>query len=223
MTETATKKTTVLIADDHEVVREGTRALILRESNFEVCGMARDGREAVELATKLKPDIVVLDITMPEMDGVEAVRQIRRHSRKTRILIFSALQSETTIQELFRAGVKSYIRKGDPGDNLIAALQALASDKPFFTPGVSDLLFSRFLHDDTTTTKTAAAEESLSSREREILRLVAQGGSNKSVAAALGVSTRTVETHRAAIMRKLRTSSTAELVRYAIRNGLIEA
>ena len=223
MTETAPKKTTVLVADDHEVVREGTRALILREANFEVCGMARDGREAVELATKLQPDIVVLDVTMPELDGVEVVRQIRRHSRETRILIFSGLQSEEVIAELFRAGVKSYIRKGDPTQNLVAALHSLAEDKPFFTPGVSDVLFSRFLHDDSTTAKTAAAEETLSSREREILRLVAQGGSNKSVAAALGVSTRTVETHRAAIMRKLHATSTAELVRYAIRNGIIEA
>src|ERR1700730_5270996 len=223
MNETAPKKTTVLIADDHEVVREGTRALILREANFEVCGLARDGREAVEMATKFQPDIVILDVTMPELDSVEVVQQIRRHSRETRILIFSALQSEQIIAELFRAGVKSYIRKGDPAGNLIAALHSLAEDKPFFTPGVSDLLFARFLHGDSTTAKAAAAEETLSSREREILRLVAQGGTNKSVAAALGVSTRTVETHRAAIMRKLRASSTAELVRYAIRNGLIEA
>jgi DNA-binding NarL/FixJ family response regulator len=223
MAETAPKKTTVLVADDHEVVREGTRALIAREANFEVCGMARDGREAVEMATKLQPDIVVLDVTMPELDGVEVVRQIRRHSRNTRILIFSGLQSEEVIAELFQAGIKSYIRKGDPAENLVAALHSLAEDKPFFTPGISDLLFSRFLHGDSTTTKTAAAEETLSSREREILRLVAQGGSNKSVAAALGVSTRTVETHRAAIMRKLHAASTAELVRYAIRNGIIEA
>ena len=223
MNETTPKKTSVLIADDHEIVREGTRALILREANFEVCGMACDGREAVEMATKLQPDILVLDVTMPELDGVEVVRQVRRHARETRILIFSALQSETTIAELFRAGVKSYIRKGDPAENLVAALHSLAEDKPFFTPGVSNLLFSRFLHDDSTTTEAAAAEETLSSREREILRLVAQGGTNKSVAAALGVSTRTVETHRAAIMRKLHASSTAELVRYAIRNGLIEA
>jgi DNA-binding NarL/FixJ family response regulator len=223
MTETAPKKTTVLVADDHEVVREGTRALIMREANFEVCGMARDGREAVEMATKLQPDIVVLDVTMPELDGVEVVRQIRRHSKETRILIFSGVQSEEVIAELFRAGVKSYIRKGDPAQNFLAALHSLAQDKPFFTPGVSNLLFSRFLHDENTTTKTVAAEETLSSREREILRLVAQGGSNKSVASALGVSTRTVETHRAAIMRKLRAASTAELVRYAIRNGIIEA
>src|SRR3989440_4388885 len=223
MTETTPNKTTVLVADDHEVVREGTRALIMREANFEVCGMARDGREAVEMATKLQPDIVVLDVTMPELDGVEVVRQIRRHSRKTRILIFSGLQSEEVIGELFRAGIKSYIRKGDPVENLVAGLHSLAEDKPFFTPGVSDLLFARFLHDDSTTTKSAAAEETLSSREREILRLVARGGTNKSVAAELGVSTRTVETHRAAIMRKLHASSTAELVRYAIRNGIIEA
>jgi DNA-binding NarL/FixJ family response regulator len=223
MTEKAPKKTTVLIADDHEVVREGTRALILREANFEVCGMARDGREAVEMARKFQPDIVVLDVTMPELDGVEVVRQIRRHSRETRILIFSGLQSEEVITELFRAGIKSYIRKGDPAEQLVTALHSLAQDKPFFTPGVSDLLFGRFLHDDSITTKAAAAEETLSSREREILRLVAQGGSNKSVAAALGVSTRTVETHRAAIMRKLKASSTAELVRYAIRNGIIQA
>lgn len=223
MTEPAGKTTTVLIADDHEVVREGTRALIMREPNFEICGLARDGREAVEMATDLQPDVVVLDVTMPELDGVEVVRQIRRHARNTRILIFSALQSEKVIAELFQAGVKSYIRKGDPAENLINALRSLAEDKPFFTPGISDLLFSRFLHDDSTTTKAAAAEEALSSREREILRLVAQGGSNKSVAAELGVSTRTVETHRAAIMRKLHASSTAELVRYAIRNGIIEA
>jgi DNA-binding NarL/FixJ family response regulator len=223
MNETTPRKTTVLIADDHEVVREGTRALILREANFEVCGMACNGREAVEMATKLQPDILVLDVMMPELDGVEVVRQIRRHCRNTRILMFTAVQSERVIAELFRAGVKSYIRKGDPSEDLVAALHSLADDKPFFTPGVSDLLFARFLHDDSTTTQTAAAEETLSSREREILRLIAQGESNKSVAAALGVSTRTVETHRAAIMRKLRASSTAELVRYAIRNGIIEA
>jgi DNA-binding NarL/FixJ family response regulator len=223
MTEPAPKKVTVLIADDHEVVREGTRALIEREADFEVCGAARDGREAVEMATTLQPDIVVLDVTMPELDGVEVVRQIRRHSKETRILIFSGIQSEEVISELFRAGVKSYIRKGDPAEQLLAALHSLAHDKPFFTPGVSNLLFSRFLHDESTTTKTAAAAEALSTREREILRLVAQGGTNKSVAAELGVSTRTVETHRAAIMRKLRAASTAELVRYAIRNGIIEA
>src|SRR4051812_16998189 len=199
MNEPAGKKITVLIADDHEVVREGTRALIMHEPKFEVVGLARDGREAVEMATRLQPDIVVLDVSMPELDGLEAVRQIRRHARNTRILVFSALQSENVIAELFQAGVKSYIRKGDPAENLIAALHSLAEDKPFFTPGVSDVLFSRFLHDDTTTTKAAAAEEALSSREREILRLVAQGGSNKSIASDLGVSTRTVETHRAAI------------------------
>jgi DNA-binding NarL/FixJ family response regulator len=223
MSEPAPKKTTVLVADDHEVVREGTRALIQREPDFEVCGVARDGREAVEMARKLQPDILVLDVTMPELDGVEVVRQVRRHSKQTRILIFSGVQSEEVITELFQAGVKSYIRKGDPADQLLAALQSLARDKPFFTPGVSSLLFSRFLHDESTTTKTAAADEALSTREREILRLVAEGGTNKSVASALGVSARTVETHRAAIMRKLHAASTAELVRYAIRNGIIEA
>ena len=223
MNENAAKKTTVLIADDHEIVREGTAALIRKETNFEVCGLARDGKEAVEMADKLQPDILVLDVTMPELDGVEVVRQVRRQSRKTRILIFSALQSEEVMRELFRAGIKSYIRKGDPASQLVAALHSLAEDKPFFTPGVSDLLFARFLHDESTTTKSAAAEETLSPREREILRLVAQGGTNKTVAASLGVSTRTVETHRAAIMRKLHASSTAELVRYAIRNGIVEA
>lgn len=195
--------------------------MIERAADLEVCGMAANGREALELAGKLRPEVLVLDLTMPEMDGMEVVRQMRRTSPKTRILVFSALQSEKVVEELFRIGVKSYIRKSDDSEHLVAAIRLVAQDKPYFTPGISEILFARILNANSTH-KNGANEQKLSSREREIVRLIAEGRSNKSAATELNVSTRTIETHRAAVMRKLRITSVADLVRYAIRNGIVE-
>ena len=216
------KKLRILIADDHEVVREGVRALIEHEPDWEVCGAAANGREAVALATELKPDVVIVDMTMPELDGLQVVRQIKRALPQTEMLVFSAHESESVIAEVFAAGAKSYIRKADAGRHLISALRSLQQHKPYFTDEVSEVLFARFLT-GVGKKQDPAASEKLSTREREIVRLLAEGKTNKENALALGISIRTIETHRATVMRKLRLDSLADLVRYAIRNGIVEA
>jgi DNA-binding NarL/FixJ family response regulator len=212
----------ILIADDHEVVREGMRALIEHEPGWKVCGIAINGQEAVDTAKKLKPEVVVLDMTMPELDGLEALRQIKRALPNTEVMIFSAHHSEEVIEQLFDAGAKSYIQKSDAGRHLVAAIKSLAEHKPFFTPEISEILFAKFFSAGACK-KQSRPEHSLTGREREIVRLLAEGHSNKEVATALGISIRTAETHRATLMRKLGLDSLAALVRYAIRNNIIDA
>ena len=212
----------ILIADDHEVVREGMRAMIEHEPGWEVCGIAINGREAVETAMKLKPEVVVLDMTMPELDGLEALRQIKRALPATEVLVFSAHHSEDVIEQLFDAGAKSYIQKSDAGRHLVAAIKSLAEHKPFFTPEISQILFAKFFSPGVRK-KQSGPEHSLTTREREVVRLLAEGHSNKEIANCLGISIRTTETHRATLMRKLDLESLAALVRYAIRNNIIEA
>ena len=212
----------ILIADDHEVVREGMRALIEHEPGWQVCGTAINGQEAVDIAKKLKPEVVILDMTMPELDGLAALRHIKRALPDTEVVIFSAHHSEEVIEQLFDAGAKSYIQKSDAGRHLVAAIKSLAEHKPFFTPEISQLLFAKFFSAGACK-KQSRLEHSLTAREREIVRLLAEGHSNKEVASYLGVSIRTAETHRATLMRKLDVDSLAALVRYAIRNNIIEA
>jgi two-component system response regulator NreC len=212
----------ILIADDHEVVREGMRTLIEHEPGWEVCGIARNGQEAVDTAKKLKPAVVVLDMTMPELDGLEALRQIKRALPNIEVMIFSAHHSEEVIEELFDAGAKSYIQKSDAGRYLVAAIKSLAVHKPFFTPEISQILFAKFLS-VVARKKQSGPEHYLTAREREIVRLLAEGHSNKQIANSLGISIRTAETHRATLMHKLGIDSLAALVRYAIRNNIIEA
>jgi DNA-binding NarL/FixJ family response regulator len=212
----------ILIADDHDVVRQGLAALIENETGWEVCGTATTGREAVERAKELKPDVAVLDMTMPELSGLEAVRQIKRALPLTEVLVFSAYRSEDMVAQVFDAGAKSYICKADAGKHLVAAIRSLAGHKPFFTPEVSEILFAKFLAADGSR-KNGPAEQKLTTREREIVRLLAEGRSNKETAGLLGISVRTSETHRASLMRKLALDSLPALVRYAIRNHIIEA
>jgi len=211
----------ILIADDHEVVRAGVCALIEREPEFEVCGVATNGREAVDLARKTKPDVVVLDITMPELDGVEAIRQIKRALPNTEMVVFSAHSSEDMVEKVFAAGAKSYIGKGEASRDLVAAIKSVAAHKPFFTAEISEILFAKYLVPGSKKTKSPA-EKQLTVREREIVRLLAESSSNKDIADKLGISVRTAETHRATLMRKLGIRSVAGLVRYAIRNHIIE-
>jgi DNA-binding NarL/FixJ family response regulator len=213
------QKLRILIADDSEVVREGIRLVIERQPGWEVCGVAATGHEAVDLAAKLEPAIVVMDIRMPEMDGLAAARQIRHDLPRTEILIFTAHKTDDLIREVFDAGAKSFIFKSDARTYLVDAIQSLAQHKPFFTSKVSEILFADRLN------KAGADQTSphLTLREREIVRLLAEGKSNKQVAQALGISIRTAETHRASIMRKLDVDSLANLVRYAIRNHMIDA
>ncbi|MEY2489331.1 MAG: hypothetical protein QOC70_1273 [Verrucomicrobiota bacterium] len=217
----AMKTIRVLVADDHEVVREGVRALIERQPDLEVCGLASTGREAVDLARKAKPDVVVLDITMPELDGLDAIRQIRKALPETEVVVFSAHPPEDMIEEVFDAGAKSYIEKTEASRDLVAAIRSLAEHKPFFTSQTSEILFAKFLVPKARK-QPDGAEPKLTAREREIVRLLAQSSSNKEIATTLGISIRTVETHRATLMHKLGVHSVAGVVRYAIRHHIIE-
>ena len=212
----------VLVADDHEAVLEGVRALLECEAGLEVCGVASNGRDAVTYATKMKPDVVVLDMTMPDLDGISAIRQIKRALPETEVVVYSAHSSEEAIEEAFDAGAKSYIGKAGTSRDLIDAIRSVAEHKPFFTPEISQILFGKFLGADGPK-KAGTSEQKLTPREREVVRLLAQSSSNKEIAAALGISVRTAETHRATLMRKLGIKSLAGLVRYAIRNNIIEA
>ena len=217
------KTVRILIADDHDVVREGARALIEREPGWEVCGVAETGRDAVKRAEMLAPDVVVMDMSMPELNGLEASRQIKRLLSETEVLMFTATETDAIIHEVFEAGVKSYILKSEAGTYLVEAIRSLCQHKPFFTSKVSDVLFARFLNRSGGKAVVDQTNERLTAREREIVQLLAEGKSNKEVAGALGVSIRTAETHRATILRKLRLESLAGLVRYAVRNRIIEA
>ena len=213
----------ILIADDHDVMREGTRAVIERQSGWEVCGIAATGREAVNQAVALEPDIVVMDMTMPELNGLDAAVQIKRRLPKTEILIFTGNASDQLIRDVFEAGVKSFINKAETHKYLVDAIESLSRHKPFFTDKVSEVLFSNLLNRTEGTRNTTEPGQRLSGREREIVQLLAEGKSNKEVAEALGISVRTAETHRASILRKLNLDSVAGIVRYAIRNKIIEA
>ena len=210
----------ILLADDHEVVRQGLRALIEKRPEWQVCAEAADGRTAVALAEKERPHIAVIDFGMPHLNGLEATRQIKKALPECEVLIFTGTEDEELIHRLFAAGARSYILKNDFTHHLVSAIEALSQHKHYFTGPVSEVLFARYLdgfpsHGDQTNELTA--------REREIVQLLAEGKSNKEVAAILGISVKTVETHRAAIMRKLRCDSFAELVRYAIRHKMVEA
>jgi len=212
----------ILIADDHDVMREGTRAVIEREEGWQVCGLATTGREAVTLASQLEPDIVIMDMTMPELNGLDAAILIKRTLPRTEILMFTGHETDNLIREAFEAGVKSFIFKSEAHHFLVEAIQSLARHKPFFTSQVSEILFSHMLNRDGSHDATEPGQR-VTTREREIVQLLAEGKSNKEVAEGLGISVRTAETHRASILRKLNLDSFAGLVRYAIRNKIVEA
>jgi two-component system, NarL family, response regulator NreC len=215
------KKLRILLVDDHQIVRQGARILIEKEEGWEVCGEASDGRTAVDLAEKLKPDIVVLDLAMPDLNGLEATRQIKRARSNTEVLIFTGEQSELLIHDVFAAGARSYILKSDISQHLVAAIHALAQHKHYFTTRISEVVFARYFAGESGAGRDKT--EGLTPREREIVQLLGEGKSNKEAGAALGISIKTVETHRAATMRKLRLESFADLIRYAIRNKIVAA
>jgi two-component system response regulator NreC len=213
----------ILIADDHDVMRQGTQAVIEREPGWEVCGIAATGREALAKAIELKPDIVIMDMTMPEMNGLDAAVQIKRRVPNTEILMYTAHETENLVREVFEAGVKSFICKSEAHTYLMDAIRSLSKHQPFFTSKVSEILFSNMLNRAEGNRGATESGQRLSPREREIVQLLAEGKSNKQVADALGISVRTAETHRASILRKLKVGSVADLVRYAIRNKIIQA
>lgn len=218
-TESHTPELRILLADDHAIVRTGLRALLEAEPGWKICAEAATGREAVAKATELRPEIAIIDLNMPDLNGLEAARQIKRAVPKTELVIFTADENDELIREVFAAGARSYILKDQAMEHLVDAVRAAASHKPFFSTKVSEVLFARFIHGKT----GEEGQERLTKREREIVQLIAEGAANRDVAAKLDISLRTAETHRANILRKLKLGSVAELVRYAIRNKIIGA
>jgi DNA-binding NarL/FixJ family response regulator len=211
----------ILVADDHEVVRAGVRSLLDGQPDCNVCGEAVTGRQAVTLAEQLKPDIVILDITMPEMNGLEAARQILKSLPNVQVLILSIHESEELVREILAIGAQGYVLKSDAGHELMAAVQALRSGQLFFTSRVAQIALRAHLHKHHGGHLETVPDDTLTPREREVLQLLAEGKSNKEAAAALNISVMTVETHRANIMHKLGAHSIAELVHYAIRNNIV--
>ncbi len=211
----------ILVADDHEVVREGVRTLLEAQPGWEVCGEAADGREAVEMTKRFKPDVIILDITMPNLNGLEATRQILKGDPKARVLILTMHESDQVVREVLDAGARGYVLKSDAGRNLIAAVEALWLHNSFFTSKVAEMVMSGYRKAVPTSGETPPPER-LTPREREVVQLLAEGKSTKEVAVALDLSVKTAETHRSNIMRKLEMHSVSDLVRYAVRNKIIE-
>jgi DNA-binding NarL/FixJ family response regulator len=211
----------ILVADDHAVVRRGVRALLESQANWQVCGEAATGREAVEQVKRLDPDIVLLDLSMPELNGLDATRRILRDSPRTQVLVLTMHHSEELAHQLMQAGAKGYVLKSDADRELIAAVESLQRRRAFLTPNLArpSPQGAEIPHQE----NVAGDWSELTSREREIVQLVAEGRSSKEVAAALNISIKTVESHRTNIMRKLRIRSVGQLVRYAVRNGIVQA
>jgi DNA-binding NarL/FixJ family response regulator len=212
----------ILIADDHDLMRRGVKALLQSRAGWEIVGEAHTGREAVSKAEELKPDVVILDISMPDLNGVDAAKRIRKASPDTEVLILSVHYSDQLIRDILEAGVRGYIVKSDSDRDLVIAVETLANHKPFFTPRATEVMLTNFNEGKTKADPPETMRDRLTSREREIVQLLAEGKSSKEVASSLNISVKTAETHRANIMRKLQLHTVSELVRYAVRNQIIE-
>ncbi len=214
-------KVRILVADDHDVVRLGVRALLERRPEWEVCGEASSSQEAVEKAKRLQPDVVVLDANMPEWPGTEATSQILKAVPRVEVLILTVDESPELMRDLLQAGAQGYVFKSDLSSDLVTAVEALSQHHRFFTSKVADMMYQEYVK------RKASGEEEesrrpLTGRQCEVLRLLAEGKGNKEVASALGISVKTAETHRARIMRNLQLGSFSELVRYAVRRGIVK-
>jgi DNA-binding NarL/FixJ family response regulator len=208
----------VLLADDHNIVREGLRSLLEKDPEIEVVAMADNGRTAVQLAGELKPDVAILDIAMPEMNGIEATRRITRDDPEIKVLALSMHSARRFVTEALSAGAKGYLLKDCAAEELVRAIRTVAANETYLSPKVAGLIVKDYLKHSPDS--APSAESFLTNREREILQLIAEGESTKEIAFKIGVSIKTVETHRQQIMKKLNLHSVAELTRYAIREGL---
>ena len=212
----------ILVVDDHDVVRRGLKSVLEAHPGWQVCAEATNGRNAAAQVEQLKPDVVVMDISMPDMNGLEAARQIKKTYPKAEIVILSVHFSDQLVRDIVDAGAKSYILKSDAERDLVIAVEAVSNHRSYFTTQVSDMVMDGFRRRDAAPSPQVLARERLTGREREIVQLLAEGRSSKQVATTLGISTKTAETHRANIMRKLSIHSVSDLVRYAVRNQIID-
>ena len=203
-------------------MRRGIRDLLETDPDLKVCGEASNGREAIELARRLNPNVAVLDLAMPELNGLDAIRNIRKEFPKMELLVFSMHDSEELVREVFAAGARGYVLKSDASLYLVEAIKSLSRHKPFFTPRISEAILNFFVTSAGGGQSESAASDPLTLREREILQLLAESKSNKEISSRLRISVRTVETHRRSIMQKVKANSIVELVHYAIRNGIVE-
>jgi DNA-binding NarL/FixJ family response regulator len=209
----------IMVADDHEVVRKGLIAILQHQSQWQMCGEACNGREAIEKAKQLMPDVIVMDISMPGLNGLEATRQIVKANPATKILILTLHDSDQVIHDVLDVGAQGYLLKSDSGCELVAAVEALLRDKTYFTPKVAAMVLQGYLRGGTS---FSPGRNPLTPREREVVQLLAEGSSTKEVAVALGLSVKTAETHRSNIMRKLHFHSVSDLVLYAVRNNIVQ-
>jgi len=206
----------ILLADDHALVRQGFKMILGSQPDMQIVGEAGNGREAVELAEKLQPDLVVMDVTMPELNGIEATRRVAAASPRTRVLALSMHKDAVYVREILRAGARGYLLKDSVDADLLAAVRSVAKGEGYLSPGVSDAVLTDYRKHVTDPL------DLLTSREREVLQLIAEGKTNKEIATTLNLSVYTVEAHRGRIMEKLNLHSTGELVRFALRSGLID-
>src|SRR4030081_2246614 len=206
----------VLLADDHAMVRQGFRLILAAQPDMEIIGEAGNGREAVELAEKLHPDVVVMDVAMPDLNGIEATRRLAASSPRTRVLALSMHKDSVYVREILRAGARGYLLKDSIDSDLLAAVRAVAKGEGYLSPAVSDSVLSDYRRHVT------APLDLLTTREREVLQMIAVGKTNKDIATELNLSVYTVDAHRGRIMEKLNLHSAGELVRFAVRNGLID-
>ncbi len=211
----------ILLADDHEIVRRGLKELLEEQAGWTVCAEASNGRQAVELAVQTRPHVAVLDFSMPELNGLEATRRIRQTVPATEVLIFTMHGSEALIREVLSAGARGYLLKSDAARQLIPAVESVSRHMPYFSGRVSAVVLDGFLKGRPAEPRPLGAER-LTSREREIVQLLAEGNSNKAIASRLDLSVKTVETHRASVMRKLELNSLADIIRFAVRNRMVE-
>ena len=212
----------ILIADDHDLVRRGIRVILESHDGWEVCGEARTGRDAVAKAKRLKPDIAILDVGMPDLSGLEAAKAIRIALPAAEILVVSMHQTDQLIREIVDSGVRGYILKSDSERDLVLAVENLANHKSFFAPRITELILGGFTSSSFPVDVPNVIPERLTPRERQMIKLIAEGKGSKALGSNFGISAKAAESQRSEIMRKLDAHTVAEVVRYAIRNGIIE-
>jgi DNA-binding NarL/FixJ family response regulator len=216
-------KLRILIADDHEVVRRGLITLLQTHEGWEICGEAKDGREAVNMARELRPDVVVLDVGMPNLNGLAATRQLVQLEPQPKVIVLTITDSDEVIRESLQAGARGFVLKSDAARDLVTAVEALQRGRMFFTPRVNEMVLAGFLDQGVQTAPGEAPRlPKLTPREHEVVQLLAEGKSSKEVASLLNLSTKTAETHRSNIMRKLGFHSIRDIVVYAIKNNIIQ-